>query len=63
MKIKLLVLLTIVLCYGCKKDTKNEASDLDDTLLGINNTSFSEVEIAVLLKDSTLNIRALEHIQ
>lgn len=60
MKIKLLVLLTIVLCYGCKKDTKNEASDLDDTLLGINNTSFSEVEIAVLLKDSTLNIRALE---
>ncbi|MBQ0769145.1 MAG: oxidoreductase [Bizionia sp.] len=60
MKTKLLVLLTIVLCYGCKKDSKNEVSGLDENTSGLSDKSFSEVEIAVLLSDSTLNIRALE---
>ncbi|MDX1270692.1 oxidoreductase [Bizionia paragorgiae] len=60
MKTKLFLLLAIVLCYGCKKDTKNEGSSLEELPMKVNKTSFSEVEIAVLLSDSTLNIRALE---
>ncbi|TYB77439.1 oxidoreductase [Bizionia saleffrena] len=60
MKTKLLVLLTIVLCYGCKKDYKNEASGVSERPSEIVKKSFSEVEIAVLLNDSILNIRALE---
>ncbi|WP_299887612.1 oxidoreductase [uncultured Lacinutrix sp.] len=53
MKYKIILILFLIVCFSCKKDIKK-------TEVEFTPRDIKEVEIGLLLQDSTLNVRALE---